>query len=97
MFDGADAGLKWVRIDGSVAGRDRQGIIDTFNAGSNSESRSAPNVCLLSTKACGFGVTLTGADRVIIFDPSWNPAGRLCDIYQHMRVLPNIFHANIAD
>ncbi len=29
---------------------------------------------LLSTKATGVGLTLTGADRAIIYDPSWNPA-----------------------
>ena len=29
---------------------------------------------LLSTKAAGVGLTLTGADRAIIYDPSWNPA-----------------------
>lgn len=29
---------------------------------------------LLSTKAAGVGLTLTGADRAIVYDPSWNPA-----------------------
>jgi SNF2 family DNA or RNA helicase len=61
-------------IDGSVVGRNRQGIIDEFNAGSATGDDGTPGICLLSTKACGTGITLTGADRVIIYDPSWNPA-----------------------
>lgn len=28
----------------------------------------------LSSKAAGVGLTLNGADRAIIFDPSWNPS-----------------------
>ena len=63
-------GLSSCRIDGSVTGRDRQEIIDGFNA----SSAHSPAVCLLTTKACGVGINLTGADRVVIFDPSWNPA-----------------------
>lgn len=58
------------RIDGSTPGTDRQRIIDTFNQ----NAAGGPSVCLLTTKACGTGITLTGADRVIMFDPSWNPA-----------------------
>ncbi len=57
------------RIDGSTKERDRQRLVDDFN---NPKS----NYCcmLLSTKAGGLGLTLTGADRAIIYDPSWNPA-----------------------
>lgn len=59
-------------IDGTVVGRDRQNVVDRFNSEKCVED--GPHVCLLTTKACGTGITLTGADRVIIFDPSWNPA-----------------------
>ena len=65
----ADIGVGSYRIDGSVGGRERQSIIDNMN-----DTDSRIDVCLLTTKACGFGITLTGADRVIVYDPSWNPA-----------------------
>ena len=31
-------------------------------------------VFLLTTRVGGIGVNLTGADRVIIYDPDWNPS-----------------------
>merc|ERR1712087_981635 len=34
----------------------------------------ALNVFILSTKVGGLGLNLTGSDRVIIYDPAWNPA-----------------------
>lgn len=57
------------RIDGSTKEKDRQRLVDSFN-----EPRSTTQVMLLSTGAGGVGLTLTGADRAIIYDPSWNPA-----------------------
>ena len=57
------------RIDGKTKERDRQRLVDHFN-----EKGSPIQVMLLSTKAAGIGLTLTGADRVVIYDPSWNPA-----------------------
>ena len=60
------------RIDGSTPPEERTRIIDDFN--DISDRYNGPMICLLTTKACGVGITLTGADRVIIHDPSWNPA-----------------------
>eukprot|EP00817_Percolomonadidae_sp_ATCC50343_P002512 CAMPEP_0117426676 /NCGR_PEP_ID=MMETSP0758-20121206/6722_1 /TAXON_ID=63605 /ORGANISM="Percolomonas cosmopolitus, Strain AE-1 (ATCC 50343)" /LENGTH=781 /DNA_ID=CAMNT_0005211947 /DNA_START=405 /DNA_END=2748 /DNA_ORIENTATION=+ len=54
------------RIDGKTT--HRQVIIDEFNRDSSIFAM------LLTTKTAAFGITLTGANRVIIFDPSWNPA-----------------------
>lgn len=61
--------VKLGRIDGKTKGRDRQAIVDRFN-----EDEGSFDALLLSTKAAGVGLTLTGADRAIIFSPSWNPA-----------------------
>ena len=40
----------------------------------NQRRPARAHIALLTTKACGTGITLTGADRVILHDPSWNPA-----------------------
>ena len=53
-------------IDGST--KDRLGEADRFN-----EDESIP-VFLISLKAGGTGLNLTGADTVVHFDPWWNPA-----------------------
>lgn len=62
-------GVTLSRIDGSTKERDRQRRVDEFNS-----THGRTEVLLLSTKAAGVGLTLTGADRAIIYDPSWNPA-----------------------
>jgi superfamily II DNA or RNA helicase len=53
-------------LDGQTA--DRQGEIDRFQA-----DAGVP-LFLISLKAGGTGLNLTGADTVIHFDPWWNPA-----------------------
>lgn len=50
------------RLDGRIAGNERQKAIDRFNKDSESF------VFLLSTRAGGVGINLTAADTVIIFD-----------------------------
>jgi len=64
-----DGCVRHLRIDGSTANNYRQKAVDHFN-----DEESKIDVMLLSTKAAGVGLTLTGADRAIIYDPSWNPA-----------------------
>ena len=61
--------VRLARIDGSVSGKNRQEIVEKFN-----NSKSHFDAMLLSTKAAGVGLNLIGADRAIIYDPSWNPA-----------------------
>ena len=53
-------------LDGST--KDRLAKVDRFN-----EDDSVP-VFLISLKAGGTGLNLTGADTVVHFDPWWNPA-----------------------
>ncbi|MFO0680825.1 MAG: SNF2-related protein [Sandaracinus sp.] len=53
-------------LDGST--KDRQERVDHFN------KDEGVNVFLISLKAGGTGLNLTGADTVVHFDPWWNPA-----------------------
>ncbi|KAJ2945865.1 hypothetical protein O0L34_g4771 [Tuta absoluta] len=59
---------KYLKMDGTVSVSQRQNLIKTFNE--NNEYL----VFLATTRVGGLGVNLTGADRVIIYDPDWNPA-----------------------
>ncbi|KAG0046108.1 hypothetical protein BGZ83_008703 [Gryganskiella cystojenkinii] len=61
-------GYTYRRMDGTTPIQNRMGLVDEFNA------RDDIYVFLLTTKVGGLGVNLTGADRVIIFDPDWNPS-----------------------
>ncbi|MFA5528611.1 MAG: helicase-related protein, partial [Peptostreptococcales bacterium] len=54
-------------LDGSTKILDRKKVVTEFNEGKDS-------VLLISLKAGGTGLNLTGADTVIHFDPWWNPA-----------------------
>jgi superfamily II DNA or RNA helicase len=58
--------ISWCYLDGATV--DRQAEVRRFQ-----ETRDIP-VFLISLKAGGTGLNLTGADTVIHFDPWWNPA-----------------------
>ena len=59
---------KYCRMDGNTPIKNRISMVNEFNH--NDEIF----VFLLTTKVGGLGVNLTGADRVIIYDPDWNPS-----------------------
>jgi superfamily II DNA or RNA helicase len=62
----AEEGIEYCYLDGSTA--NRGAVVDKF------QKNAAIPVFLISLKAGGVGLNLTGADTVIHFDPWWNPA-----------------------
>ncbi|GAB7347165.1 hypothetical protein MBLNU459_g3281t1 [Dothideomycetes sp. NU459] len=67
-FVGGLGGFNFLRMDGNTSIKDRQTLVDRFN------NDPDLHVFLLTTKVGGLGVNLTGANRVIIYDPDWNPS-----------------------
>ncbi|KAF2133214.1 DNA repair and recombination protein RAD26 [Dothidotthia symphoricarpi CBS 119687] len=60
--------INYRRMDGETPIKNRQDLVDEFNKDPDL------HVFLLTTKVGGLGVNLTGANRVIIYDPDWNPS-----------------------
>ena len=60
------SGIKYEYLTGKT--KDRQGAVERFN------SDPTIPIFLISLKAGGTGLNLTGADYVIHYDPWWNPA-----------------------
>ncbi|KAG0307228.1 DNA-dependent ATPase protein rad54, partial [Dissophora globulifera] len=58
-----------LRLDGTMTINKRQKLVDRFNNPDGHEF-----VFLLSSKAGGCGLNLIGANRLVLFDPDWNPA-----------------------
>ena len=62
-----DAGWRCLQLDGSTPAKERRRLVEEFQAGTG-------DVFLISLKAGGTGLNLTGATYVIHLDPWWNPA-----------------------
>ena len=61
-----NTGRKYVRLDGTTSMTKRKELVADFNRGTY-------NVFLISTRAGGLGINIPGANRVVIWDYSFNP------------------------
>ena len=62
-----ETGFETLYLDGDTPAGERLSLTERFNQGEG-------QIFLISLKAGGSGLNLTGADMVILYDPWWNPA-----------------------
>jgi DNA excision repair protein ERCC-6 len=62
-----DEGFSFERLDGRTPVKKRHDMIQRFN------EDSSIDLMLITTRTGGLGISLTGANRVVIIDPDWNP------------------------
>ncbi len=65
----------YVKMDGPTAAGSRNSLVQRFN------TDTSIFVFLLTTKVGGLGLNLIGANRVIIYDPDWNPSTGIFKFY----------------
>ncbi|XP_043111820.1 DNA excision repair protein ERCC-6 [Puntigrus tetrazona] len=61
-------GFSYLKMDGTTTIASRQPLIAQYNQDKDIF------IFLLTTRVGGLGVNLTGANRVVIYDPDWNPS-----------------------
>ena len=59
----------YFRLDGSTEVTQRQSLVNSFNSRFTSK-----RIFILSARAGGVGLNITGASRVVMIEPAWNPA-----------------------
>ncbi len=62
-----EAGVEYLYLDGSTTIKQREKLVQRFQQGETS-------LFIISLKAGGLGLNLTGANYVVHLDPWWNPA-----------------------
>ena len=72
----------YFRLDGGTSSSEREKMINQFNSKDNDHL----HLFLLSTRAGCLGINLIGANRVVVFDASWNPchdSQAVCRVYRY--------------
>ncbi|XP_051876726.1 transcriptional regulator ATRX isoform X2 [Pristis pectinata] len=73
--------IDYYRMDGSTSAQTRKKWAEEFNDETNVRGR----LFIISTKAGSLGINLVAANRVIIFDASWNPSYDIQSIFRVYR------------
>ncbi|KAH3872046.1 hypothetical protein DPMN_035259 [Dreissena polymorpha] len=63
-----EKGYSYVRMDGGTGISSRQPLVQRYN------TDESIYLFLLTTRVGGLGINLVGANRIIIYDPDWNPS-----------------------
>ncbi|ORY30568.1 P-loop containing nucleoside triphosphate hydrolase protein [Naematelia encephala] len=75
------SGFSFEMLTGEVSEKEKMEMVDNFQ-----DMEKDHYILLISTLAGGVGLNLTAANKVVIFDPDWNPANDLQAMDRAVRI-----------